>query len=134
MPLKGKTVRWYMCGPTVYDLSHMGHARTYICFDSLRKIMRDYFGYNVIMQVNITDIDDKIIKRANEQQVNFEDFSRNNEREFWKDMKALNVETPDILTRVSEFVPEIVEFIKQIIDNGYGYESNGSVYFDVPKF
>lgn len=96
--------------------------------------MRDYFGYNVIMQVNITDIDDKIIKRANEQQVNFEDFSRNNEREFWKDMKALNVETPDILTRVSEFVPEIVEFIKQIIDNGYGYESNGSVYFDVSKF
>lgn len=96
--------------------------------------MRDYFGYNVIMQVNITDIDDKIIKRANEQKVNFEEFSRKNEREFWKDMQSLNVETPDILTRVSEFVPEIEAFIKKIIDNGFAYESNGSVYFDVPKF
>lgn len=64
-----------MCGPTVYDLSHMGHARTYICFDTLRKIMRDFFGYNVIMQVNITDIDDKIIKRANEAKVDFTEFS-----------------------------------------------------------
>ena len=97
-----------MCGPTVYDLSHMGHARTYICFDYLKKIMREYFGYNVILQMNITDIDDKIIKRANESNQKFEEFSRKNENEFWKDMKELNVECPEVLTRVSEFVPEII--------------------------
>lgn len=134
MPLKDKTVKWYMCGPTVYDKSHMGHARTYICFDTLRKIMRDFFGYNVIMQVNITDIDDKIIKRANEAKVDFTEFSKSMEQEFWNDMKELNVETPEILTRVSEFVPEIIAFIEKIIANGHAYESNGSVYFDVAHF
>ena len=63
-PAKGRTVKWYTCGPTVYDACHMGHARAYLTFDILRRIMEDYFGYNVIYHVNITDIDDKIIKRA----------------------------------------------------------------------
>lgn len=100
-----------MCGPTVYDSSHMGHARTYIGFDIIRKIMRDYFGYNVILCMNVTDIDDKIIKRSNEQNMVFEQFARKYEIDFFEDMRRLNVEAPDILTRVSEFVPEIIRFI-----------------------
>jgi cysteinyl-tRNA synthetase len=84
--------------------------------------------------MNITDIDDKIIREANAQGVPFDQFSRKWENEFFEDMKALNVELPEVVTRVSEYVPEIIKFIEKIISNGYAYESNGSVYFNVPKF
>lgn len=67
VPLNGNNVKWYSCGPTVYDASHMGHARSYISFDILRRVLTDYFGYNVLYVMNITDIDDKIIKRARHQ-------------------------------------------------------------------
>jgi len=84
--------------------------------------------------MNITDIDDKIIKKANESGQPFDNVSRTYENEYFEDMKNLNIELPDVITRVSEFVPEIVVFIQKIIDNGYAYESNGSVYFNVNKF
>lgn len=232
VPKDGKNVKWYSCGPTVYDASHMGHARSYISFDILRRVLTDYFGYNVLYVMNITDIDDKIIKRArqnflyeryverttslekllddnkevmeafqgnlskttdpdkkammermlekltaavdnltiavktgeegkvkeaqsrfledskdplsdlldkkegasvNENSI-FETLPRYWEDEFHKDMNALNVLAPDVLTRVSEYVPQIVEYIQKIIDNGLAYEANGSVYFDVAGF
>jgi cysteinyl-tRNA synthetase len=84
--------------------------------------------------MNITDIDDKIIREANAQGKPFNQFSRHFETEFFDDMKRLNVELPDVITRVSEFVPEIVKFIEKIIQNGYAYEANGSVYFNVIKY
>ena len=123
-----------MCGPTVYDHSHMGHAKTYVCFDIIHRLMTDYFGYDVKLCMNITDIDDKIIMRANEQKKDFAEISRNMETEFFKDCEALNIKQPAVITRVTEYVPEIVAFIKKIIDNGYAYESNGSVYFNVVKY
>ncbi|MED6294779.1 Cysteine--tRNA ligase, cytoplasmic, partial [Characodon lateralis] len=233
VPQKGNKVTWYCCGPTVYDASHMGHARSYISFDILRRILRDYFKYDVLYCMNITDIDDKIIKRARQNflldqyrekqpkpaeilqdvlraRVPFQEqlasttdpdkkqmlerldaavtsalqplqgaveskaadevlqalaqvllekskdllsdwldkqsgseVAENSifsvlpkywEGEFHKDMEALSVLPADVLTRVSEYVPEIVEFVRKIISNGYGYESNGSVYFDTQKF
>ncbi|XP_018548231.1 cysteine--tRNA ligase, cytoplasmic isoform X2 [Lates calcarifer] len=231
VPQKGNKVTWYCCGPTVYDASHMGHARSYISFDILRRILRDYFKYDVLYCMNITDIDDKIIKRARqnylldqykEKQPNaaqilqdvlsargpfqaylasttdpdkkqmlerldaavtaalqplqaamenkdeaadslaqvllesskdllaewldrqfgsqvtensiFSTLPKYWEGEYHKDMEALNVLPPDVLTRVSEYVPEIVEFVEKIVSNGYGYESNGSVYFNTSKF
>ena len=232
VPQEGKRVTWYNCGPTVYDHSHMGHARTYLSFDILRRVMTNYFGYDIFYVMNITDIDDKIIKRArqnhlyqgyltanhpldkiladcnlvmtyfaevvqkttdpdkrnmqlklfeklktaienieaavktkDEAKINeakeallrdgkdlvsdwldrqqgstvtenkiFEDLPRYWEDAYHADMAALNVLPPDCLTRVSEYVPEIVEFIEKIIDRGYAYESNGSVYFDSGKF
>ncbi|XP_065085551.1 cysteine--tRNA ligase, cytoplasmic [Ochlerotatus camptorhynchus] len=232
VPKDGRNVKWYSCGPTVYDASHMGHARSYISFDILRRVLTDYFGYNVLYVMNITDIDDKIIKRARQnylyeqyverttslekllednkevmeafqgnlskttdpdkkammermlekltaavdnltiavksgekEQVKeaqsrfledskdplsdlldkkegasvsensiFETLPRYWEDEFHKDMNALNVLSPDVLTRVSEYVPQIVEYIQKIIDNGLAYEANGSVYFDVGGF
>jgi len=101
-----------MCGPTVYSNSHMGHAKTYICFDVLRRIMTDYFGYDVQLCMNITDIDDKIIVSANENQKDFGEISRSMENEFFKDCEALNIRLPNVITRVSEYVPEIVDFIE----------------------
>ncbi|XP_006893438.1 PREDICTED: cysteine--tRNA ligase, cytoplasmic [Elephantulus edwardii] len=233
IPQNGKKVTWYCCGPTVYDASHMGHARSYISFDILRRVLRDYFKYDVFYCMNITDIDDKIIRRARQNHL----FQRYREKQpqaaelledvcsalqpfstrlkettdpdkrqllertqhsvelaaeplrsalaaqlppeetsrcaevlleaakdllsewldsrfgsevtdnsifselpkFWeeafhRDMAALNVLPPDVLTRVSEYVPEIVHFVQRIVDNGYGYVSNGSVYFDTVKF
>uniref|UniRef100_A0A182SNQ8 Cysteine--tRNA ligase, cytoplasmic n=1 Tax=Anopheles maculatus TaxID=74869 RepID=A0A182SNQ8_9DIPT len=234
VPRDGRNVHWYSCGPTVYDASHMGHARSYISFDILRRVLSDYFGYNVLYVMNITDIDDKIIKRARQnylyeqylQQAKdmplerllddskevmasfrenvgrttdadkktmmdrmlekltaavdnlslavkegddgrilqaqdqflqdskdpladlldskqgssvtenaiFETLPRYWEDAFHKDMTALNVLQPDVLTRVSEYVPQIVVYIEQIIANGLAYEANGSVYFDVAGF
>jgi cysteinyl-tRNA synthetase len=84
--------------------------------------------------MNITDIDDKIIRKANEVSEEFSFITRKYEADYFEDMKALNVEYPDVITRVSEFVPEIIDYIKKIIENGYAYEANGSVYFDVSKY
>jgi len=84
--------------------------------------------------MNITDIDDKIINRSNERGVDFMDFKSEQEASFLDDMKNLNVELPEYLTRVTEYVPEIVDFIEKIICNGFAYESNGSVYFDVQSY
>uniref|UniRef100_A0A672N0N6 Cysteine--tRNA ligase, cytoplasmic n=1 Tax=Sinocyclocheilus grahami TaxID=75366 RepID=A0A672N0N6_SINGR len=232
VPQKGNRVLWYCCGPTVYDASHMGHARSYISFDILRRILKDYFKYDVfyfdIILYNLiphtfarqnylmeqyrekkpspsqilqdvltartpfkaklaetTDPDKKqMLERLdaaveaalgplqmavqsnaagdtlqNQAQVLLEEakdllsdwldcqfgsqVTENSifsllpkywEGEYHKDMEALNVLPPDVLTRVSEYVPEIVAFVKRIVDNGYGYGSNGSVYFDTAKF
>lgn len=84
--------------------------------------------------MNITDIDDKIIKNSIEQKVNFMDYKLKWEKSFFEDMASLNIEIPDSITRVTEFVDDVVDFIKQIMENGYAYEANGSVYFNVEKF
>lgn len=96
--------------------------------------MRDYFGYDMHYSMNITDIEDKIIKKAVESQKSFEDIARFYEEDFLEDMKTLNVEMPDSMPRVSEYVEEIVKFIENIIVKDYAYESNGSVYFNVGKY
>jgi cysteinyl-tRNA synthetase len=80
-----KNLTWYMCGPTVYDSAHLGHARTYLTFDILRRILSSYFGYDVNLCMNITDIDDKIIKRSNEEGVEFNQFAKKWEDDFFKD-------------------------------------------------
>jgi len=112
VPSNGEEVTWYTCGPTVYDDSHMGHARTYVSFDILKRIMTDYFGYNVNLVMNITDVDDKIIRKSNEAGIAFTEVSRKYEQEFNDDMKKLNVGLPTVITRVSEYMPEIVAFIE----------------------
>jgi len=245
IPQKGNKVGWYICGPTVYDSSHMGHARNYVTFDIIRRILEDYFHYQVFSVMNITDVDDKIILKARRTHL-FEKYIHENknfseklkqdvleswknyinglktklqelinenqkltkekasekklleeklaiasdtlaklsknlekgsqlseeelkeifqkskdplsillddrlgstvtdtkifretasvyEAEFLEDMKRLGVRPPDILTRVTEYIPEIINYVSTIIQNGFGYVSNGSVYFDTTKF
>ncbi|EEC50338.1 predicted protein [Phaeodactylum tricornutum CCAP 1055/1] len=125
---------WYMCGPTVYAPSHMGHARTYLGFDIIRRILERHFGYHVTLVMNVTDIDDKIIERAAEQHVGHLQLARRYEAEFHQDMADLGVAPPTTLTRVTEYMDEVTAYIANIIQRGFAYESNGSVYFDVQTF
>eukprot|EP00760_Papus_ankaliazontas_P000051 PhM_4_TR10015/c0_g1_i1/m.34863/K01883/CARS, cysS; cysteinyl-tRNA synthetase len=240
VPLDGRNVKWYTCGPTVYDSSHMGHARAYLTFDIIRRIMQDYFHYNIVYQMNITDIDDKIIKRARinkllddylkekttfeavmpdarealasaeaalakkaealaaplcssastrqkterEEKLGevdlkrgmlsetksklegaktlpelmtvardvlgdwldarlgsqpmsndiFDQHARRFEREFMDDMKALNIRDADVITRVTEFVPQVVSYVQKIMDNGFAYVGESSVFFDLNAY
>eukprot|EP01038_Epipyxis_sp_PR26KG_P008487 gene8487-11473_t len=134
IPKNPERVTWYQCGPTVYADSHMGHARTYVSLDVVRRIMKEFLGYNLIVCQNITDIDDKIIKKSSESKIPFSELGSKYEAEFFADMNALGVSMPDISTRVSEYVPEIIEYIQVLVDKKIAYESNGSVYFSVEKF
>ena len=84
--------------------------------------------------MNITDVDDKIINKSNEENKHFKEVTSKYEKDFFEDMKILNVELPDVITRVSEFIPEIINYIKKIEERGYAYRSNGSVYFNVSQF
>lgn len=216
---KGRQVTWYNCGPTVYDASHIGHARLYVSVDVMRRILEEYFGYTVNFVMNITDIDDKIIIKARQEHL-FNEFKSNLntnfydklkmfheryskrqdadvekqklrqktaqkvfdliqkeegnieamervcieakdvlaseldkelgsqitqhsifhqvaeywEKEFLFDMKTLRVREPDVMTRVSEYIPEIINFVENIIKNGYAYCTSDGVYFDTLKF
>ncbi len=132
--MAGRRVSWYLCGPTVYSDTHLGHARNYVCSDMIRRALRQHFGYQVHYVMNITNIDDKIIKNAVLAGTPFEAFAARWEQEFYRDMKALGNDLPDAVLRVSEFMPEIVAYIRDLIEGGMAYESNQSVYFNVPEY
>ncbi|NWZ51045.1 SYCM protein, partial [Haliaeetus albicilla] len=131
----GGVATWYSCGPTVYDRAHLGHASSYVRFDIIRRIMTRFFGIEVIMVMGITDIDDKIIKRANEMNISPVALARIYEEDFKQDMAALKVLPPTVYMRVTDNIPQIISFIKTIIASGQAYAtSQGNVYFDVKSW
>ena len=131
-PRVGRRVGMYVCGPTVYDYSHIGHARTYMAFDVIVRYLR-YRGYDVKYVVNITNIDDKIINRAKESGVDPLELAERFEEVFYDDMDALGVIKADAYPRVSDHIPEVIETIQTLIGKGFGYEVDGDVYFDVGR-
>ena len=132
-PLEDRTVKMYVCGPTVYDHAHIGHARSAVVFDVIRRWL-EYRGYRVIYVRNYTDVDDKIIKRSKEEGISWKEVAEKYIASYEEDMKALNVKEPTYKPRVTEHIREIVEMIDGLIEKGYAYEAGGDVYFSVKKF
>lgn len=140
VPLYEGRVHIYVCGPTVYDHAHLGHAKTYASFDVIVRYLR-YLGYKVRYVQNITDVghlldtgEDRILKGAARERIEPMELVEKYSRSYFEDMDALNVCRPDISPRASGHIPEDIELIKTLLEKGYAYEANGSVYFDVSKF
>jgi len=121
-PLVEKRVNLFVCGPTVYDYSHIGHARTYVSFDVIVKYMR-YRGYNVYYLQNITDIEDKIITRAQSLKMNPLKLSKQEEKNYYEDMKALKIDSISKYARASDYIPQIIQQIKKLRKKGFAYRS-----------
>lgn len=134
IPADPNDVKIYICGPTVYDYSHIGHARTYVTFDVIRNILEKYYNYNVTFVMNITDIDDKIINKSKESEQSIDIITKKYTKEFLDDMALLNVRKPTVLTKVTDYIDHIKDFVDKLIDNGYAYSNNGSVYFDTEEY
>jgi len=132
-PIEENKVKMYVCGPTVYDSPHLGHAKSAIAFDIIHRYLK-FKNYNVNLIKNYTDIDDKIIKRANELNIGVRELSEKYIQEYEEIMKALNVEEVTKNPRATEVVPFMIDFIKELIKKGYAYEKKGSVYFSVKTF
>ncbi len=132
-PIEAGRVGIYVCGPTVYDMSHVGHARVYVTFDVVARFLRS-LGNEVRYVRNFTDIDDKIIRRANELGVPASEISERFIAEFRADMQALGVQPADVEPRVTEHVGEIVRLIEKIVERGHAYAAGGDVYFAVRSF
>ncbi len=126
-------VKMYVCGPTVYNLIHIGNARPMIVFDTVRRYL-EYKGYDVNYVSNFTDVDDKIIKKANEEGVTAQEISERYIDECRKDMEMMNVKPATTHPLATQEIPEMVEMIQELIDKGYAYEVNGTVYFRTRKF
>jgi cysteinyl-tRNA synthetase len=130
VPLEEGAVRIYVCGPTVYDDCHVGHARSYVAFDVLRRYL-EHKGYDVTYVQNFTDVDDKIINRAREKRIPPLALSEHYIQEYYKDMDMLNIRRATIHPKASELVPDMVHFITDLVRKGNAYVVNGSVYFEV---
>ena len=132
IPLQEGKVKMYVCGVTVYDRCHIGHARAAIVFDIIFRFLRTR-GYEVTYVRNYTDVDDKIIKRANQEGVSCQEIAKRYIREYEEDMAALGVERPTHEPRATENIPQIVDLVKKLVENGFAYAVDGDVYFAVEK-
>lgn len=133
VPLDPNEVKIYACGPTVYNYIHIGNARPLCVFDVLRRYM-EYRGYNVKFVQNFTDIDDKIINRANEEGTDYKTISEKYIEEFWTDAKGLNVKEATVHPKATENIDEILNIIQTLVDKGYAYQAGNDVYFRTLKF
>lgn len=133
VPLDNNEVKIYACGPTVYNYIHIGNARPLCVFDVLRRYL-EYRGYNVKFVQNFTDVDDKIIKRANEEGLTFEEVSKKYIEEFWTDAHGLNFKDATVHPKATENIDEIIDIIKTLEEKGYAYAVDGDVYYRTLKF
>lgn len=141
-PLEGNTVRIYSCGPTVYNYAHIGNLRAYLFMDLLRRALK-YEGYELKHVMNITDVghltsdadegEDKMEKAAKSQNKSPWEIAQMYTEEFFKDFKRLNIDKPEIIAKATEHIPEMLEYVKEIVKNGYGYETKNGIYFDISK-
>ena len=131
--VKDNTVRMYVCGPTVYNYFHIGNARVFVVFDMLRRYL-EYRGYDVKFVQNFTDVDDKLIKRAAEENSTVPQIAEKYIEEYFKDAKGLGIKPATVHPRATETVGEIIDMVEKLIENGHAYVSGGDVYFDTESF
>ena len=142
VPIKGNEVRMYSCGPTVYSYAHIGNFRSYVFVDNLRRIL-EYNGYKLKHVMNITDVghlesdadegEDKMVKAAKKEHKSPYEIAEFYTKVFFADMDKLHIERPEIIAKATEHIPDMLEFVKEIIKNGYAYETSTAIYFDVSK-
>ena len=133
VPIHPGEVRMYACGPTVYDYFHIGNARPFIVFDVLRRYF-EHRGYKVTFVQNFTDIDDKMIRRANKEGITVKELGERFIKEYYQDAQALGVRPATVHPRATEHIPQIIALVQKLIDKGLAYEVNGDVYFDTSAF
>ena len=132
-PIEEGKVKMYVCGPTVYNFIHIGNARPFIIFDTLRRYL-EYRGYDVTFVQNFTDVDDKIIKRGHEENITPEEVANKYINEYFVDADGLGIKRASVHLRVTDNIEQIIAFVKELEDKGYAYAVNGDVYFDTKKF
>ena len=132
VPLEDNVVRMYVCGVTPYDTTHLGHAFTYVSFDTLIRYL-EFRGYTVKYVQNVTDIDDDVLRKARELNMAWDELGRRETERYLNDMDSLNVRRPDVYARATEEIPTMIEVISVLLARGYAYESGGSVYFSVKQ-
>ena len=133
VPITPGEVKMYVCGPTVYNFFHIGNGRTFIVFDTIRRYL-EYRGYKVKFVQNFTDIDDKMINKANEEGTTVKNIGDKYISEYYTDADALNIERATVNPRSTEFIDDIIDFVSKLIEKGYAYEVDGDVYFRTKKF
>lgn len=133
VPVEPGKIKFYLCGPTVYDYFHIGNARPFVVFDVYRRYLR-YRGYQVRFAMNLTDIDDKIIDRAKERGVSSQEIASKYTVAFFEDLQRLGVQPADVYPRATDHIPEILSLVQTLIEKGLAYVVDGDVYFDVGKF
>nr|WP_245250573.1 cysteine--tRNA ligase [Youngiibacter multivorans] len=133
VPIEEGKVRMYVCGPTVYNLFHIGNARTFIIFDTIRKYL-EYRGFEVKFVQNFTDIDDKMIRKANDTGITVKELGDKYITEYYKDADALKIKRATVNPRATGYISEMVKFISELISKGYAYETDGDVYFSTIRF
>ena len=132
VPLEDNLVRMYVCGITPYDTTHLGHAFTYVSFDTLIRYL-EFSGYTVEYVQNVTDVDDDVLRKARELNMPWDELGRRETQRYLDDMDALNVRRPDVYARATEEIPTMIEVIQVLIARGYAYECGGNVYFSVKQ-
>ncbi|MDD4364047.1 MAG: cysteine--tRNA ligase, partial [Atribacterota bacterium] len=132
-PLEKDKVKMYVCGPTVYDFFHIGNARPFLIFEVLRRYFQ-FKKYQVKYVSNFTDIDDKVIKRANEMGVDFSEIAERYIKEYFQDADYLNIGRADVNPKATDHITDIIAFVEGLVEKGYAYAVDGDVFFEVNKF
>jgi cysteinyl-tRNA synthetase len=132
-PLDDNHVRMYICGPTVWNFAHIGNFRTFIFGDILRRYLK-YKGYELTHVFNLTDVDDRIINEAAKQNISIDEFTAPFIQYFWEDFDALGMERPEVTPRATQHIPEMIDMIAKLLENGHAYESEGSIYYRITAF
>ncbi|HLC62160.1 MAG TPA: cysteine--tRNA ligase [Candidatus Nanoarchaeia archaeon] len=133
-PMKDKEIKFYSCGPTVYNYAHIGNFRAYMCSDVLKRYLK-YSSYKVSHIMNITDVDDKTIKGANSEGISLKEYTARYEKAFFENLESLNIDKADKFTRATDNIDEMVKIIKKLLDKKIAYKSeDGSIYYDISKF